>query len=330
MVQGAAGRTGRSGMWHLGVVLLLVVHVAGSSADGVAPREAEQISLEAQAAAASAVATEQVDYADSDGGARDADGEEGDELESIYSKDGTWTLPAAALTAGAACMPHCTGICMEHCQFKANPATGLVEDSAPCSSDCKRMCRQGCRREPAEAGGKQHEEGLAEEAASEAEANAHDAATRGGSAQDELGNGNNADASIEQGHGGGGGDQGNGDEDDGDDTDGANALIDGVGANDESDKGDIPLKDCIPACLAECFPQCERPSTKDPHICKGDCNSYCARDCKMQQGERGDDDKEPLPEDPHGVTFEYMSVDDAVLPHQSPKMVRRPRCSDVV
>lgn len=43
----------------------------------------------------------------------------------------------------------------------------------------------------------------------------------------------------------------------------------------------------------------------------------------MQQGEGGDLNKESMPEDPEGMTFEYMSVDDAVLPHQSPKMDSR-------
>ena len=282
--------------------VLLLIEVAGAGAQGLAPRRAETVSFEAQAAAAAAVAKEQADWGPGvraegdDGAGNGGDGKDGSRV--IYSKDGTWTLPVTALTAGAACMPHCAGVCMEHCQFRANPATGLVDDTRPCSADCQRMCKQGCLDEPdaAEGGG-----GLADAAAEEASENASPGDKVGGKV------------------GGGeiGGEKG------GEEEEGRHAQKDGVGANDTADKSEIPLKDCIPVCLTECLPHCERASTKDPHICKGDCNSYCVRDCKLQQGTGGPAGGGKLPEESDGPMFEYMSVDDAVLPHQSPKMDSR-------
>ena len=280
--------------WQMAAAaLVLLLHASGSSAQhGLSPAEAEEVSSQAQEAAAAAVAREQVH--DADGGVEDV----------IYSQDGTWTLPATALAAGSACKPHCTGVCMEHCQFEKNPATGVVEDTAPCAADCKAMCKQGCKGQ-SETGGEQGDS-FAEDAAKEAQDNEDGDEEESTDAGDEEEKG-----ATEQG--------GKDGEDDGDDENGENAETDGVGPNDGAERGEMALEDCIPVCLQECLPQCERASTQDPHICKGDCNSYCDRDCKLDQGVGA----QPLPEDHVGASFEYMSVDDAVLPHQSPKMDSR-------
>ena len=259
------------------LALLFLLHVAGSSAQGIAPSEAEDVSFLAQEAAAASVAKEVVDRqvnahragakgasedgedGDGDGDGEDAEdggGEEGGDGGVIYSQDGTWTLPQTALAAGAACKPHCTGQCMEHCQFKANKATGEVEDTKKCAADCKEMCKRGCRQEPAEAGGKQHGESLAARLAEEAEEGAH------------LSNPEETTTlpKTTRTDGEDGGEDG-GEDDGGDREDGPDARTDGVGVN-SHDRSELPMKDCIPSCIAECFPACERPSTKDPHICK--------------------------------------------------------------
>jgi len=38
---------------------------------------------------------------------------------------------------------------MEHCQFRQNPATGVMEDASLCAADCKDMCKRGCSHTPA-------------------------------------------------------------------------------------------------------------------------------------------------------------------------------------
>lgn len=186
-------RATRTRMWHaLGIAVVLLLHVAGSGAQGVSPVEAEDASFAAQAAAASSVAKEQIDWAV---GAHDARGvgddksaddgeEEGEDAGegqvdgAIYSKDGTWTLPHTALVSGAACEPHCRGVCMENCQFRQNPATGVAEDAAPCAADCKDMCNRGCSHTAA-GGDKQHES-LAADIAQEAVVKADGALEKGG------------------------------------------------------------------------------------------------------------------------------------------------------
>jgi hypothetical protein len=92
-----------------------------------------------QAAAASAVSKEQADWGQ---GLADAGGTEG----TIESGDTDATdadgkesiLPEGALVAGASCMPHCTGVCMEHCNFAKAKATGC--DPGKCEDTCKRGC----------------------------------------------------------------------------------------------------------------------------------------------------------------------------------------------
>ena len=290
--------TGWEQLPRASLIALVVLQGIGAGAqDGLAPGAAEQVSLQAQAAAASAVASERADWGSWSRGA-DIEGAaaSGGKVErgTVYSQDRAWALPPQALTKGASCMPHCTGVCIEECQFREDPKTGLTADQALCPDDCKDMCSRGCKvlgGGGAKTGSKdagQHDQ-LVEDAAQHAEE---------GRADDDW-------------------------EDDSDD-DGENAQTDGVGVQDAPRREEIPRADCIPVCLAECYPNCELASTQDPHICKGDCNSYCKRDCQLDQGVGPpDSDSGPLPEDADGSTFEYMSVDDAVLPHESPKMDSR-------
>ena len=211
------------------VLVLVLAHAKGTGAQGLAPGAAEAVSFEAQAAAAAAVAEEQADWGPRPGAhAGSGEAEEGggdDGGGAIYSKDGTWTLPATALTAGAACMPHCSGVCMEQCQFRADPATGLVEDTRPCAADCKHMCKEGCRGEPADAGaagGTQHDApSLADDAADEASANAGPGKDGGGGEDGRESEAGDTDDGEKQ-----GGDEGQDDEE-------GHALKDGVGVNDK-------------------------------------------------------------------------------------------------
>lgn len=98
----------------------------------------------------------------------------------------------------------------------------------------------------------------------------------------------------------------------------------------------LAVKDCVPACMSQCAPQCVK-NGASPNVCAGECNSYCKRDCALE-AKLGSN---PLAGakaagDGSGDEFEFLSVDEAVDPKDSPKMDSRelgaahcePHCND--
>mmetsp|Transcript_22677 Transcript_22677/g.51125 ORF Transcript_22677/g.51125 Transcript_22677/m.51125 type:complete len:286 (-) Transcript_22677:120-977(-) len=81
------------------------------------------------------------------------------------------------------------------------------------------------------------------------------------------------------------------------------------------------LSPCVTGCLAKCVSQCMgNPSTDN--LCTEDCRKYCRRDCQLRLNE-----EYPGTEKKLQVKFlppiQFMSSDEAVLPHQSRKMDSR-------